>query len=140
MEDQSEGAISVNSYKNVLVCVTQQKTCERLIKKAATMKEKHSGQLYVLHVAKDEWNFLNNAKEGEALEYLFTISKSFGAAMTVLKSDNIVRTIIEYARENEVDCIVLGESHDDHKENRFSEELKETLKDVDVYEIPQVDF
>ncbi len=130
----------MNSYHNVLVCVTQQKTCERLIRKAATMTKKNGGQLYVLHVAKNEWNFLDNAKEGEALEYLFTISKSFGASMTVLKSEDIVGTIIRYARENQVDCIVLGESLDDHRENRFADELKEALDDVDVYEIPQVDF
>jgi K+-sensing histidine kinase KdpD len=111
-----------------------------LIRKAAAMKESQKGELYVLHVAKNEWKFLDSAKEGEALEYLFTISKSFGANMAVLKSDSIVKAIVDYARENKIDCIVMGESLNDHKENKFHDELKSVLNNVEIYEVPQVDF
>lgn len=38
---------------NVLVCVTQQKTCERLIKRGALLKNKYKSELYVIHVAKE---------------------------------------------------------------------------------------
>lgn len=125
---------------NILVCVTQQKTCERLIKKAAKIKNDLGVDLYVIHVAKDEWNFLDNAKEGEALEYLFGISKSVGANLTVLRSDNIVKTIATFARENNIHTIVMGESLNDHKENYFFEELKRMLDNVELQIVPQTEI
>ena len=129
-------AVSVD-IKNILVCVTQQKTCERLIKKAAELRDEHKGNLWVIHVIKDNWNILDNSQEGEALEYLFGISKSVGANLSVLKSDEIVETIADYARENKIDCIILGDSQkNDHKENNFSHELKTLVNHVEVKIIP----
>ena len=95
----------MRSLQNILVCITQQKTCERLIRKAVELKGKTNCGLYVIHVAKNEWNFLDNASEGEALEYLFDISKSVGADLYVLKSDDIVNTIADFAKENEIKLI-----------------------------------
>lgn len=125
--------------QNILVCVTQQKTCERLIRSAVNLKSKYKskGDLFVLHVAKNDWNFLDNAKEGEALEYLFDISKSVGANLYVLKSDNIVKTISDFARENNVTDIIMGESPEDHKENKFYHELSLILNDVQIHVISQ---
>lgn len=127
-----EGESGLNPCKNILVCVTQQKNCERLIRRAAKLRDEIKGSLYVLHVAKEGWNFLDNQREGEALDYLFGISKSFSADLHVLKSDNIVKTIYNFAIENEINCIVMGESQHDHKENRFYTQLRESLADVDI--------
>lgn len=126
--------------KNILVCVTQQKTCGRLIKKAAVLRDELSGELFVIHVAKNEWNFLDNIKEGEALEYLFGISKSVGAELTVLRSDSIVETIRDFIYENKIDIVILGESPNDHKENNFAEELKALAKNVEFIVVPQQEF
>ena len=128
--------VTAMNIKNILVCVTQQKTCERLIKKAAELRDEHKGNLSVIHVIKDSWNILDNSREGEALEYLFGISKSAGANLSVLKSDEIVKSIADYARENKIDCIILGDSQNDHKENDFSNELKKLLSNVEIKIIP----
>lgn len=122
--------------KNILVCVTQQKTCERLIKIAAEIRDEHKGNLFVIHVVKESWNILDNTKEGEALEYLFGISKAVGANLSVLKSDEIRVTIAQYALENKIDCIIMGDSPSDHKENKFVNELKKLLNNVEVRVIP----
>ena len=122
---------------NILVCVTQQKTCERLIKKAAELRDAKKSDLFVIHVAKNDWNFLDNAKEGEALEYLFGISKSVGANLTVLKSDDIVKIIVEFSKEKNINCIVMGESPNDHKENNFYNELKAQLPNLELVVVPQ---
>ncbi|MDP4091973.1 MAG: universal stress protein [Bacillota bacterium] len=127
----------MNKQKNILVCVTQQKTCERLIVNASEYKDEFDGELYVLHVAKNSWNFLDNAKEGEALEYLFKISKSVGANLTVLKSDKIGETIADFAKNNKIGCIVMGASPDKHKENNFFDELRSLLPNVEICIIPQ---
>jgi K+-sensing histidine kinase KdpD len=107
-----------------------------LIIKAALLRDEIAGRLFVIHVAKDEWNFLDNAKEGEALEYLFAISKSVGANLTVLKSNDIVKTIADFVAENKINCIVMGESPNDHQENNFYSQLKKVLKNVEIYVVP----
>jgi K+-sensing histidine kinase KdpD len=135
-----EGAIKLNINENILVCITQQKTCERLIRKAAEHKNKSKGDLFVIHVAKNESNFLDNAMEGEALEYLFGISKSVGASLSVLRSDNIVNTIVDFSNENKIGYIVLGESPSDYQENHFFIALKKILNRVEFLIIPQVEL
>ena len=115
-------------FQNVLTCVTKQKTCERLIK-AAAQRKTEQGNLYVLHVAKNAWNILDNSSESEALEYLFKISKLYGAEMNMVRADNISETIAAFAIEHDVDLIVLGES-DNEKENKFLKRLRNTLKDT----------
>lgn len=122
--------------RNTLVCVTQQKTCERLIRKAANLVSNTKSELFIIHVAKNYGNFLDNASEGEALEYLFSISKSVGASLTVLKSDDIVKTISDFAKDNNIGNIIMGQSPDDHKENSFYNKLKTMLNDVEIQVIP----
>jgi len=117
-------------YKKILVCVTKQKNCERLIE-AASKHRMEQGSLHVLHVAKNSWNILDNSSESEALEYLFKISKSYGAEMTMLRNDNISETIAEFAKQREIDLIVLGESLN-KQENNFLKQLRFILKDKPV--------
>lgn len=123
------------SVSNILVCVTQQKTCERLIKKALEFSN-DKDSIFIIHVAKNNWSFLDNDKEGEALEYLFGIAKSIGANLTVLRSDNIVETIVEYAHDNKIDLLVLGDSKGDHSENYFYKSLKSSLDSVEIHVVP----
>lgn len=120
---------------NILVCVTQQKTCERLIKKALEFSNE-GDSIFIIHVAKNSWSFLDNDKEGEALEYLFGIAKSVGGNLTVLRSDNIVDTIAAYARENKIDLLVMGDSKGDHTENHFFKSLKSSLEEVEIHVVP----
>lgn len=125
---------------NILVCVTQQKTCERLILKASALRQEIKGELFVIHVAKNEWHFLDSIKEGEALEYLFEISKSVGANLSVLKSDDIVQSIVTFAKENNITYIVMGESPNDHLENKFYNKLKSLLLNVEIQVVPQTEI
>ena len=120
-------------YQKVLVCVTKQKTCERLIKAASKLKAKE-GNLRVLHVAKNSWNILDNSKESEALEYLFKVSKEYDADMTMLRSDNISKTIADFAKNNGIDLVVLGQSNNE-QENKFYKQLCTLLKDEITIEV-----
>ena len=119
---------------NILVCVTQQKNCERLIRYADELKNTlNCEELHVLHVAKTNYNFLNHEKEGEALEYLFNISKSLDANLTVLKSDEIEKTIAAYSNEHNISHIIIGASKETRKENQFYKVLKKLLKNTEIH-------
>jgi K+-sensing histidine kinase KdpD len=126
----------MDSLKRIMVCVTQQKTCERLIKKGSNVRDQLGGELFIIHAAMNGVNFLGNSKEGDALEYLFGISKSVGADLTVLRSDNIVKTLTGFAKENKITNIILGESPQNSSENNIINELKHRLPSVDIYIMP----
>jgi K+-sensing histidine kinase KdpD len=113
---------------NILVCVTQQKTCERLINQAHELAREYGGSLFVINVVKSDMSFLDSTKESEALEYLFGISKKVGANLSVLKSDDVLKTIAEFADENDIDYIIIGRSHDKNAGERFVKRLKSLLK------------
>ncbi|NLH96306.1 MAG: universal stress protein [Clostridiaceae bacterium] len=113
---------------NILVCVTQQKTCERLINKAHELAREYGGNLFVINVVRSDMSFLDSSRESEALEYLFGISKKVGANLAVLKSDDVVKTIADYADENDIDFIVIGRSPDKTAGERFVKRLKSLLK------------
>ena len=93
---------------NVMVCVTQQKTCERLILNGYRLVEAKKGKLYVIHVVNEKEKFLENVDDGEALEYLFGVSKKVGADLTVLRSKDIIKTMINFAENNHITHIIMG--------------------------------
>jgi K+-sensing histidine kinase KdpD len=88
--------------------VTQQKTCERLILNGYRLVEAKKGKLYVIHVVNEKEKFLENIDDGEALEYLFDVSKKVGADLTVLRSKDIMKTIVDFAVDNNITHIIMG--------------------------------
>ncbi len=119
----------MSTYSSILVCVTQQKACERLIRTAAELLA-DGGNLYVIHVTNENWNFIDNAKDGVALEYLFSLSKSYGAELTILHSDKIPETIAQYAQHYGIELIIAGERPDGH--SPFNARLSALLQDSDT--------
>lgn len=115
---------------NALVCVTQQKTCAHLIRSARAACGE-DGTLHIIHVSKDNWNFFENIKEGEALEYLFVIAKSVGAELSILHSKDIPESIAQFAHHYQVDTVFIGETRQPGKHG-FRERLEELLADSDI--------
>jgi K+-sensing histidine kinase KdpD len=113
--------------KNVMVCVTQQKTCDRLIEYGRELLEDEPGELSIIHVAHSQYKFLGNSREGEALDYLYEKAKEYGASLTVLRSDDILKTLTEQVRKNRVDIIVMGESREGGAPSNMVAKLEEGL-------------
>lgn len=124
------------SVPRVMVCVTRQKTCERLIKIGQKLVNGQEGTLKVVHVTKTGVNVLGNPDEGEALEYLFQVSKQAGAEMTVLRSDNILNTLLDFAKKNNITEIVMGESPDPNSSNSIIHNMEYMLPGVKFNVIP----
>lgn len=117
---------------NVMVCVTQQKTCERLISNGFRLSETRDGKLYVVHVVNEKDKFLDYVDDGEALEYLFRASKKAGADLTVLRSKNVIQTMIDFAKDNNITHMILGTApNNNSKESNFSLKLQESLPEVE---------
>lgn len=117
----------------VMVCVTQQKTCERLILEGHKLINSNDDKLYVIHVVNEREKFLENDDDGEALEYLFNVSKKAGANLTVLRSKDILKTMIDFAKDNHITHIVMGTPPDTSiraKDLSIGLQLQNALPDV----------
>lgn len=126
--------------RNVMICVTRQRACERLIKLGKQIVKGYTGaKLYVVHVAKNGVNFLGNPDEGEALDYLFQVSKEAGAEMTVLRSDRVVDTLVDFARKNNVSIVIMGESPGSRGDGdrNIIQEMEKRLPDLELRVVPQ---
>ena len=98
----------VEEKNNVLICVTGQISCERLIHAGVEIAQRAGGTAYVLHVAQEGRSMLGYKHEPEALEYLFGVSVKHGADMVVVHSADVKGAIEQRAKELNAGTIVAG--------------------------------
>lgn len=120
--------------RKIMVCVTQQKSCERLIKRGAELC-KPQDELLVVHVVKENWRYFGKLKEADALEYLFDISKAYDATLSVIKDMDIESALTKFAYDEQVDIIVMGESLESTKQQNMIHRLEKKLNRDLVIEI-----
>ena len=97
---------TIGGYGSVMVLVTDQYRCERLIHAGRVVADISAGELTVL-------NIQNNAypQNPQALQHLFNVSSQNGAAMQLLYSDNAYRAICQYIKDSKVAFVVTGLPH-----------------------------
>ncbi len=115
--------------KTVLVCVTVQKECERLILAGKRLADSAGMPLRVLHVKQSKDTFLGNPDGQEAMNGLYALSRAAGAEMTVVSSgaDGVRSAIVDYARQTEACCVVVGSDREGAW--GMAEALEELLED-----------
>ncbi|WP_273226478.1 hypothetical protein [Geosporobacter ferrireducens] len=91
--------------RTVLVCVTDQKNCERLIKAGYMLAKSQDMELKVLSV---QSRCKLKKIEQAPLEYLFNVCKSLDAEMKVYWSDNVNNVVHNYILSNRVAELVVG--------------------------------
>ena len=116
---------------SVLVCVTDQKRCERLIVAGAAIAREIGARTVVLHVARPGGRMLEYESTPEALEYLLEVSTSHGADMVVIRSDDIVGTLERQAREQCAKVLVAGRA-ENYTGCDVLDELSGRLNDVEI--------
>lgn len=112
---------------NIMVCVTKQKTCQRLIDYGKKLRTSDEDQLFVIHVAKSDDSFLDNSEEGAALEFLYEKARDAGASLTVEKSDDVMKTLIDIVDKNEITEIITGQSGEKEEKDSFLDRLSKGL-------------
>lgn len=123
--------------KKIMVCVTDQKVCEKLIYNALDILETSPGEIHVIHVSKD--SVIKGKESGEALEYLFGVCNKFDASLTLIKSDDILDSLVKSAIKNKIDTIIMGESRRANPESSIIYELKRKMGNkVDINVVPTI--
>ena len=112
-----------------MVCVTGQKSCERLISHGS---ERRLGNavMYVVHCVQTGQNFMNSLFESDAIEYLFTAAQVADAELSLLRADNVDDALVDFASQNNVDIIVMGTSPS-NSENSIVVRLQRRLPDIE---------
>ena len=113
-----------------MVCVTQQKTCDRLIQYGYELLGKDDGELYIIHVAHYEFKFLGSTKEGEALEYLYQKALEYGANLTVVRSNHVLDTLFDLVTKNKISHVILGESGETKSESNLITKFENRIKGI----------
>ncbi len=117
----------------VLVLVTLQRACARLIRKGADMAMRLHCPLHVVHVAQSELSEPNSA---QTLDYLYALAGEAGAEMCVLTSDVPVTAMADYAERVGVRQIVMGGGE---RAAGFAQTLTELLPGVKVLIVEEED-
>lgn len=120
--------------RKTMVCVTEQRTCERLIRMGAELSGEKD--LSVVHVVRNGGAILGSGSDGEALDYLYQISRTYGAEMDMHRSDDVIGTLVEVAKAQEAECIVIGAANKAITTTRFDNTLKARLPGVDIVVVP----
>jgi K+-sensing histidine kinase KdpD len=110
--------------KKVMVCVTQQKSCEKLIQRGYEIIKGKNDELFVVHVVKNDWRYFSQMEESDALEYLFDVSKKFNADLSIYRSKRIEETLAKFVTDNDISDIIMGESLEKVKQQNMIERLK----------------
>ncbi|PID82780.1 MAG: universal stress protein UspA [Clostridiales bacterium] len=125
--------------KRIMVCVTQQKACEKLLVRANSLKGSETDEVHIVHVIKDNWKYFGNLKESDALEFLFDISSKFGTDMHVFKAMDIVDKLSEFAKDNKIDVIVMGQSKEVKKDQNMIYRLRNNINRDIEFNIVELD-
>lgn len=102
----------MRNRKRIMVCVTQQKSCHRLIEAGNLLRRSEEDELHVVHVFKENWRYFGQLQEADALEYLFDASRDYGAELSVFRSADIEETLKNYIQNHKITTVVMGESQE----------------------------
>ncbi|WP_312641563.1 hypothetical protein [Hydrogenoanaerobacterium sp.] len=89
---------------STVVCVTNQRQCERLIQAGRVIADISKTDLTVISVMNPE----DVKKDTDALEYLFEVSKQNNAVMSIQYSTDSLKSIANFIRDNKAINVVTG--------------------------------
>jgi len=89
----------------ILVCVTDQESCGRLINAGRKLADITDNPLKVICVRPRRTAIWFGSDE---LEYLFNYSKQLGAEMIIFFHDCAVEAVADYIRTNDVQYVIVG--------------------------------
>ena len=123
--------MNVSGGAPIMVLVTLQHHCVRLIRKAADMALRQRCPLKVVHVAhaQDEGE-RSLAMNVNVLNDLYALAGEVGAEMCVLTSPVMVTAVAEYAKGHQIKQVVMGDGKQAHG---IAETLSELLPGIAIF-------
>ncbi|MEG2207511.1 MAG: hypothetical protein RR065_05350, partial [Clostridia bacterium] len=102
-------SMASQSQPPILVLVTLQRACARLIRTGIDMAFQQNAPMLVLHIAPKNGKAMGEPSiNAKALDYLYALSGEAGAEMCVLTSDVPVTAMANYAQQHGVKQVIMG--------------------------------
>ncbi len=116
-----------NKKPSVLICVTGQYDCDRLINVGYEKAQRMDYDLHVLcvHTPISNASFLS-----DEIEYLYQKAKALGADMTIAFNNDAPHTTADFAKKINAKVIVTGMP--DNRENGFVDTVHELLPKTQI--------
>lgn len=121
----------------VMVCVTRQRTCERLIRCGADIARAKNHELLVVHAIHPNQTVMDSTEESQALEDLYNLAHSFNGEMAMLRAEDTLLALTNCAKNNKVRTVVMGVSP--QNEGSIVECLRINLPGVNIVSVPAGD-
>ncbi len=93
----------------IMVCVTPQKSCDRLIKAGHDRARETKGEFSVVYVNKDD-DLHKHLEEHEILIELFNNAQKLRGSVSILSGKKVYETLAQFATDNKVNEIIVGKS------------------------------
>lgn len=116
--------------EKIMVCVTRQITCERLIHYGAELAEQMGADLLVAHATRPDEPALGNADEAQALEMLSGLTFRHGGEMCMLRAEDVFEGLADCAKKNGVELMIMGSSPE--KAEPVSRRMRELMPKVNL--------
>jgi len=120
----------------VLVCVTDQASCARLIRAGRARADQEKRPLRVLHVRTREKTMMGNPDISSALNDLYRQAREADAEMEIISSPSVADTIADYARRYRAAAVLIGEPRTDRQPDMYAQ-LSQRLFGTALEIVPQ---
>ncbi len=120
----------------ILVLVTLQRACARLIRQGADMALREHSPLHVLHVVSGGQEAQEPALDAQTLDYLYALCGEAGAQMTVMTADVPLTAMAEFASTQGIRQVVMGGGE---QASGIAESLSRLLPGVQVMILNEVE-
>lgn len=119
----------------ILVLVTMQRACARLIRCGVDLSLQQHCPLHVLHIVSvDAAEKPEQTIDSRVLDYLYALSCEAGAYMTVLRAEVALTAIAKFAEQQGSKQIVMGGG--EHAQG-IAETLSSLLPNVEIMIVPE---
>lgn len=109
-----KGRVMIKNFESetrsrIMVCVTPQRSCQRLIVRGSQRAKETNGEFCVVYVNKSE-DISKDIKEHRVLLDLFNYAQKLGGTVTILTGKKIYEVLAGFAKENNITEIIVGKS------------------------------
>ncbi|MEF9934498.1 MAG: sensor histidine kinase KdpD [Clostridium sp.] len=121
----------------VMICITSNPSCEKLIRRGARIARRYKCEWFVVHAQHSGLFSKKMSPESEkVLNNHFKLSEKLGAKTISLSSNNIYRSLSEFASNKHITQIVIGHNLDHHGDKLYtSKNLTKFLKNATKFEV-----
>ena len=120
------------TQERILVCITPDWDTDRMIEAGARNRDRFHGELIVAHMNRPEWS----AEQRAQVQIALTHAKEKAAEIVELDAEDVVTTVVEFARQRGVTQIFVGHKNQERWWERvFGSDLDRLIRSAEGMDV-----